>query len=384
MVQTTDDPDNKELTHNPTPAPDAPVVKKPASDAVQRFNPAPIWIALVLVTAAAAGGGYWLHQQTGQHHQTLAAVVEKQATDIASLQNARQDVTRQLESALLDFKQVSAERDQAWRDFNERVNTQLAEQSRRLAQLSSSSRARFLIDEARFLMRQANQRLHLEKSTESAERLMVLADGLLAQAATELGNPAGLLAVRKQIAADMQALNAVTDVDYSGIYYQMDALMGRMDGLALAAAPRQFEGEPNVKKWQREADNLWEEITFAWRRFAEELTAFVRVRRYDKPVEPLMPPEHEANLRANIKNQLQTAQWALLRNDSRLYQASIGRAVEWMRSYFPVSPERDQLADALTQLQALNVSQTLPDISGSNQALETFRAQLRFEQEAAQ
>ena len=160
--------------------------------------------------------------------------------------------------------------------------------------------------------------------------------------------------------------------------------MAQMDGLALAAAPRQFEGEPNVKKWQREADNLWEEITFAWRRFAEELTAFVRVRRYDKPVEPLMPPEHEANLRANIKNQLQTAQWALLRNDEALYQASIERAVDWMRSYFPVSPERDQLAEALTQMQAVKVTQALPDIASSAQALEQFRGQLRFEQEAGQ
>ena len=148
----------------------------------------------------------------------------------------------------------------------------------------------------------------------------------------------------------------------------------------MAQPPREFaneEVEPAVIR--KNPNTLWAKITIGWRNFTRELASYVRVRRLEEPVEPLLSPDQETRVRENLKLKIQVAQLALLRADGKLYSDNLTLAQQWLQDYFPVSNERNHMMEQLQSLVTRSVNSDLPDISASARTLDQFINQYRVE-----
>lgn len=355
-----------------------------AETANQKSTLWPLWLAILLLAVAAASGGFWLWQQLAKQAESTTEWATQQVSSLSAAAEAQraeqQKLSVELARNLSRFEAAQSASQRVYDEFADRVEAQLAAQHQQLAQMTAASRTQFLLNEAQFLTRQASQRLQLERSATSAVGLFKLADQLLAQAETALGNPAGLMATRQQLAQDLAQLQSLQAVDYTGVFFALDAILIQVDALALAQPPREFANEavePAVI--HKNPDSLWSKITVGWRNFTRELASYVRVKRLEKPVEPLLSPDQETRVRENLKLKLQVAQLALLRADGELYGNNLQQARQWLEEYFPVSIERNHMMEQLDGLAARSVNSQLPDISGTVRSLDQFIGQYRLE-----
>jgi uroporphyrin-3 C-methyltransferase len=101
----------------------------------------------------------------------------------------------------------------------------------------------------------------------------------------------------------------------------------------------------------------------------------VSVRRVDETVQPLIAPEAQYFLRANLALQLQAARLAMLRGEEQLFQQSLDDAAAWLREYYntgstPVQSALQTIADIRDS--AFTVA--TPDISESLRLLRQYNA----------
>ena len=76
-------------------------------------------------------------------------------------------------------------------------------------------------------------------------------------------------------------------------------------------------------------------------------------------------------VRQNLYLLLEQAQSALLREEQRIYSSSLTKAEALLRRYFQLNSESEASIARLQILAKRSVNQTLPDISGSQNAIQT-------------
>ncbi|WP_235507015.1 uroporphyrinogen-III C-methyltransferase [Cobetia sp. UCD-24C] len=209
--------------------------------------------------------------------------------------------------------------------------------------------------EAEYLLRLANQRLQLERDVNGADALLENADARIAAA----NNPA-LLPVRKAIQSELASLDSVPRVDRSGIYL---ALLAEQE--QLARLPLKQDVAEIAAKVENDAvpTGGWQQQLA---RFGNELKDLVTVRRHDEALEALITPEQESYLRQNVRLVLEQAQLALLKEEPKLYQAAIDKAITLVNGYYDTKTDGVQNAVAkLEELKSKTIRPELPDISAS-------------------
>ena len=88
-------------------------------------------------------------------------------------------------------------------------------------------------------------------------------------------------------------------------------------------------------------------------------------------MQALMDPQWEGLVRQNLRMLLEQAQVALLSSNQALYEASLERASHWVAEFFESDEAAARAMDReIRQLADLQVAVTLPDISGSLEALD--------------
>ena len=252
-------------------------------------------------------------------------------------------------------------------DATERLEAQLARQRAQLQdlrQLSSADRESWLLAEANYLLRLANQRLVMTGDTASAVALLRSADGVL----RELDDPA-LRSVREAIAKDLAAVRAVPTLDREGAYLQLASLIDRIDDLD-AFEPPSFETAGPAASgggdWQAR-------LRQGYRRALDKLSSYVTVRRRDRPAAVLMEPQWERLVRQNLRLLLEQAQLALLAGNERLYAQSLDSATGWVEEFRAGDRERvDAMLAAIAELAEARVRVEVPDATASLDALRTL------------
>jgi uroporphyrin-3 C-methyltransferase len=337
----------------PTPAAAQPAAKR---------GPHPLsWINLVLMLGlfAVAGYGAWLGWQQQQNTAAELAVVKDR------LQQAQQ----QTDTLRQDERQLQQQTQQAL-DGLQQLGEQLQHNSERLAKLPGAERQDWLLAEAEYLMRLANQRLQLERDWSGALSMLQAADNVLLETRNPSLNP-----VRATLAKEMQALRAVPALDSVGAVYRLQSLQESLQDLPwlpeklqrpqnMAAQPEGVE-EP-VWYWQ-----LWDNIKTA-------LGNMVRIRQRDVAMEAPLTPDQFYYLQQNMHLMLEQAQVALLREEPSLYQHSLQRVEQWLDQYLMAEDERTRaVRTTLSELQQWQVAPAAPDISASLRQLQKLVEQQR-------
>ncbi|MFG6158498.1 uroporphyrinogen-III C-methyltransferase [Halomonas sp. 1390] len=331
-------------------------------------------VALALVILLAIGVaifGWQAWQKLEAQQQRLAAL----PADVAS-QSALDDLETQLQSA-------ESERDAAlestlsslrgeFDDYRGSVDETLDRVLDELSREQDTDERDWLHAEAAYLLRLANQRLLLERDVEGAAALLRTADARLREA----DNPA-LVPVRREIASELAALEAVPTVDRTGLYLALNAQQELIAGQPLAQDIEEMTADATIEEaptggWQQQLS-----------RFGNELKGLVTVRKHDEALEALIAPEQESYLRQSVRLVLEQSQLALLKEEQALYEASLDKALTLIRGYYDTDAAGVQSVIArLEELKQRSIRPELPDISGSQQALASF-IEHRFESRSA-
>lgn len=339
-------------------------------------------VALLLALIAVAGVGYlyWLQLQSGQtiinSQQQISADVE------AQLQNSQQQLNGQISDLNNQISQLKSKANADAANIEELQN-RLTRSIQQITATQQNTRKDWIIAEAEYLLRLANQRVLMEQTPQGALKLLRSADKILKET-----DDVTIYAVRKALAEDIAALEAVPELDTEGQFLRISALNGQVDNLKLIPLSEQHKLPEIVADVSNESFTAtWSEnLQQAWAKIADKFNQLIVIQDRDAPVEPLLSPQQNYYLKQNLHLMLEQAQLSLLQRQQGTYLNSLDKAENWIGTYFEASDSTTKaLLKSIAELKQVEVAPQLPDISGSLTTLKKYLQEMRKlkEQEAA-
>ena len=380
------------------------------SSRFRRKNTGPTWsVTLMLVfllLAVVIGAGAWFSQKrfdtAGREVATqvqgfTAQLVEtkREAKLALGLVESQAKLIVTLQQSLAESKSQFEGLEEAWASFNKGMeDSMLANDIDRLVTLAS-------------------QQLRLASNVNNAVMALETALSTLVRA-----DRPRFAAVQRAISADLDRLRSVPLVDVSALSVRLEALatlIGRAPLLvpdaaapnvaavpsaaaraptarpaaaqatAVAPAPATLSGVPQAVTTDPLASEAWWDV--AWRKtvlwskavavfVAKELASVVSIQRVTDASALLMSPEQGAQLRANLRTRVLTAQMALLMHQPSVWRAEIASIEASLTTrYDPKAVDTVAALRLVRELASASVVAALPDMSDSIAALEAVRVQ---------
>lgn len=385
--------DAERVADSPPPSPppeDPPSPQTPPPTPPSKGRSGGPWLAVLLLMAGAAGGGFWLWQEAQERDQLirdLQVQLEGVRDQFGGLPDQVQDqLSRQLANARAQTErseQALSQQLSAVQREQEQLSQQLAGQQQRLASLSTTTREDWLLAEAEYLLKIANQRVLIERTTSNAVALLRNADERLLQASQGIGD-AELFAIRKALSRDLSALETVEPIDKEGVYLRLYALAERVDDLPRLQVEAFAElTDPAQTVDEERAESGWSKRFWrGLRDLAGSLDRYVRIDDVEAPAKPLVDSYATRLAALNVRLLLEQAQLALMQEEPQVYRHSLEKAQTFLRDYYLASEQNTRLQAALAELAAVEVAPELPDISGSLTLLRDYLRQLHRVQPA--
>jgi len=314
------------------------------------------WLALLIALLALAGVAYglWTLQQESKAKDTQQdRLSQSQSQLVESFKSSTQVLSSQVQGF------ISKSEDQQQRITG--LQTQLQATTRQIGEVTQVSRRSWMLAEAEYLLRLANQRLLMERETTSALALLNSADQILVRVAEP-----GLFDVRETLARETTALRAVAHLDVEGVFVRLAALSEQVESLALLTP----EGDLDAVVTAEGVPVPEQSSVFAGA--LERFSDMVTIRRRDEPLAPLLTPEQHYYVQQNLRLMLEQAQLALLQRNPGIYTRSLEKAASWVDEYFQLNEAAQALLASLRELQQLHVNPELPDISVSLALLKAY------------
>ena len=319
---------------------------QPQAQVVEQNNSNVIAIIAIILVFVLGAGGYYFYQQLNS--QLLAN--SNSVTKLLTSQSQERDKTR----AAINEQLNSAEQQvQALSTQVSVSDKNVALLQDKLLDLSGRRPNDWLLAEANYLVRLAGRKLWLEKDQQTASSLLATADLRIA----EMNDPS-LLALRKALAKDIAALQALPTDQTESIALRIDGLISQVDNLKLnnIKVPQALANDDGSLS-KSPAD--WKEnIAKTWDSFLE---GFVTVRRRSGTIEPLMSPKQQWYLEENLKGKLVQSQLALYRQQQDAFEHSIELATRWVMQFYDRSDSTTEfMLKEFAQLQQLKISVKYP------------------------
>jgi uroporphyrin-3 C-methyltransferase len=331
-------------------------------------------LALLLSVVALGSGAYlvwegWqLKQQNGQLQNQISQQVE------TALANGRAEAAQTVASVSQQLGQLQARADADKANIDE-LQDRLTRSIQQVTATAEVSRKDWLLAEVEYLLRLANQRVLMEQTASGALNLLKSADESLRET-----DDVTLYDVRKALAEDIAALEAVPTLDTEGVFLKLAALNRQVDELRVTPITDKRKLPSLLQEITPESvEQSWSEgLKASWNKAMDKFETLVVIQHHDEPVKPLMSPEQTFFLQQNLHLMLEQAQMALLQRKQQAYDASLAKAHDWIGSHFDAKSATTQaMLRGLEELQGINVAPELPDISGSLNSLKTYLRQMQ-------
>lgn len=338
-------------------------------------------LALVLSIITLGGGGYlvwegWqLKQQNSQLQDRLSQQVE------TALANGRAEAAQTVSSLNQQLGQLQARSEAEAQNIAE-LQDRLTRSIQQVTASRELSRKDWLLAEVEYLLRLANQRVLMEQTPNGALTLLKSADTILSET-----DDVTIYDVRKALAADIAALEAVPRLDTEGVFLRLGALNRQVDNLRVVPVserrelPQMLEGITPESVKQSWGDDL----KTSWNKAVNKFEQLIVIQHHDQPIKPLMSPEQTFFLQQNLHLMLEQAQMALLQRKQQAFDSSLNKAQDWIATHFdPKDATTVALLTGLAELSEVNVAPELPDISGSLTSLKDYLGRMQQLREGGQ
>lgn len=273
-----------------------------------------------------------------------------------------------LNQQIAELAQDSIDTFEAQQNIERTLSSFIGDQQRQMESLAerirSSEGARdgdWLLAEAQYLVRLADQRLLVSRDTQSAIELLSAADDIL----QELAYPE-LVPVRQALINDVSLLRSTPSVDYQGLYFQITAAGQALDSLALTAQEG-LEGNSSESTGSDESVGFWSSLLSS---IKSSLSQLFIVRRTDESAEWMVDAEGEAVLRGQLDLLVMQSLSALLSGDQRIYQSALQEVADLLETNFQEGSARDALIAELEDFANQPIQVELPDITASMRAMQ--------------
>lgn len=348
-------------------------------------------VALILV---AVGEGYYAYSLVGKERQAREALSKRlmEQIDTQVKSQVASQVEKQLSGGEGQVHQVVADLKDEFGEYANGLSTvqrkvTAIESTLRTLRTKEVANEKALepgvwdIAEAAYLLRIANERLHLGRDVNTALVALQTADQILHKVA----DPA-LTPVRSQLAQEINSLKAVPIPDINGMALSLTSLTQQVNGLKLkqtslekpipAAANEEKQTLDHAlpeEKDHADATETKELLQTIW----ADLKHLVVVKHRDEGKDggiPTLLPKERYFLYQNLKLKLEVSRLSLLRRDKDSFQQNLKQALNWLQTYFQ-GPKAKAMEDALVELKKVVITPPLPDISESLKILENVSSQ---------
>jgi len=329
---------------------------------------------LLLITMAAVAYLGWRGYQFLALDQAKSAQIDALKSEQQRLESALSGLRQQHQQS----ERAAEKREQALNQRIQALEQRVIAQNKRLLSMSTTSREDWLLAEAQYLLKLANQRVLIERSAQGAESLLAEADAIL----RDLEDP-DLFPLREAVNSDLAALRLTKKIDVEGIYLSINGLIVQLPKLPTQPTRQQvLAREENAQPAETEpaeaSDNTawWGRMLQSFRQFRGGLKEYINLREHATVAKPLLTPEAQLYLQQNIRLMLERAQLALLREKPAIYRESLQQAHDYIGEFYPESIESRQYREQLNALQTREILTQLPDISASLELLHAYIEQL--------
>ncbi len=371
-----------EKSASPASAKPEPSMRESAAEAVPQKSGGGLvaWLALIAASLAllAFGVDFVGDRSTAGDNREDAAAIGQQVVAVTSSIRAVQNSVDSLQQNVTALSDQLAARDSEIAAIERRFSDRLLQfetvpgrmaaiegSVSSLQGISTGARDAWLLAEAEYYMQIANAQLQLAGNPHLASLALGLADERLLQ----LANPA-LTDIRRALSLELRSLDVIEKPDTEGVTLTLASLAAVVDSLPL-------KQEVTLSDADEEAA-LDPELTGVDRALASMKSAIdsaISVRRVDETVQPLIAPESQYFLRANLALQLQAARLAVLRGEETIFRQSLNDAASWLTEYFDTDSAavRSSL-QTIAEIHDSVFSVATPDISESLRLLRQFAA----------
>ena len=231
--------------------------------------------------------------------------------------------------------------------------------------LRGDARADWKLAEAEYLLRLASLRLLAAQDVESASELLEGVDAILREQPDS-----GVFAVREELARVQAEIEALPEIDRSGIYLRLAALHEQVNRLVLLPVP---EFDPDEVSVEEEYEDRLARRTRG-ERLLMRLERYVRVDfQRGKVITPLLDEAEMQRVRRTLQLTMEQAQWAALRGESDIYLASLAQAKTILQQFFELeNPQVKAMQNQLSALAEREVDLEPPDLSALQQDLAAY------------
>ena len=333
------------------------------------------WAALLLAGLALAAVGLDYFRDRNAYGDVAASGAELRS--LAASLGATQDALTSLEQNVTAIGEGDAGRDSRLDTIGRQLDDRLRQLEALPGRLSSveasvasvqgistGARAAWLLAEAEYYMQIANAQLQLANNPTLAKTALAHADERILQ----LGDPR-LTNVRQALSDELRSLEVLQTPDTAGITLTLASLASVVESLPLRQETIVSIDNP---------DEAASDLTGMDRALAtvkKTIGDAVKVRRADEAMQPLIAPEAQYFLRANLALQLQVARLALLRGEEAVFQQSLIDADAWLTEYYDLGNTGVRSArETLTEIRDNALAVAMPDISQSLRLLRQFNA----------
>lgn len=326
-------------------------------------------VALILSVAALGASGYlyWLTlQQTQANDMLRGSLAQEVKNDLnasnSESQRAIADLSRRLDDARA---QANADKVSV-----EELHLRLTRGMEQFNAKQQDTSTEWLLAEVEYLLRLANQRVLMEKTSDGALTLLKSADKLLKET-----DDISIYDVRKAVAADIAALEAVPVVDTEGVFLKLGAMNEQVDQLRLIPLAEKRELPELLKEITPESvSETWATgLKENWNKALDKLNSLIVIQKRDEKIEPLLSPKETFYLKQNLHLMLEQAQMALLQREQGAFDNSLNSAQQWAAEYFDKNDSATQaIVRGVEELKSVKVAPEVPEITGSLRELKAY------------
>ncbi len=333
--------------------------------------PGKLALALSFAALGASGYLYWMSMQQTQQNVQLRSEINAKVDSMLS--GARSDLSSNMADVNRQLGEVKAQASNDKNNVNELQNRLTRSMKQVMAQ-QHNSRKDWLLAEVEYLLRLANQRILMENTVNGALQLLKSADKILAET-----DDVTIYDIRKAVAADIAALEAVPLLDSEGLFLKLGAMNQQVANLSVTPLSQQHQLPDMLKEITPESVQAgWASgVQASWGKAMAKLESLIVIQHRDEPVKPLLSPEQKYYLQQNLNLMLEQAQLALLQRRQESFDSALNKAEEWLGTYFQQDDGTTQaLLRGIGELKSSQVSPALPDISNSLTELKAYLQQM--------
>jgi uroporphyrin-3 C-methyltransferase len=295
-------------------------------------------------------GGYSTYGYLEKSYAKLNLAVND--LQIGQKQNHNDDLQKNLDLALQSIQQLQID----FKEMQQALNV--------ATQTQQGNKNTLEVAQAHYYVTLANTQLQYADNITLAIALLKLADDNIHQLADPKFDE-----TRKALAQDIANLQSVPLVDVTGLYMRLTALNNQIDRLPLPN--KLLNADTQATHLNVDQDQVWwkKGLQTTW----QALQKIVVVRYNQNETLPLVTPDQQQFLYQNLHARVAEAIWALLHQQSIIYQTSLQQTISWVKEYFvPDSPITQAVITELNQLQAIDIHPKKREIIDSLQALDNI------------